>query len=286
MWKDLVRLARPGHWIKNVFVLAPVPFAVRAGAHFAPGPFLLGFLGFCLVNSAVYALNDLCDAEADRRHPQERLRPIASGKVPAGPALLEAGVLLALGMALCFAARKEGVVPLVLAYAGVNLVYSLGAKHWPLVDVFLLGSGYVIRILLGCALVEAAPSAWLLLCGSALALFLTFTKRRAELAAGLDPDHRPSIAGYTVAFLDQAMVISAAVALSSYALYCIESGMLVEGREPASIPFVAFGILNYFRLVQVGKLGVSPVEAAYTSPSCQLCAAGWLVAVAWSLGIW
>src|SRR5205823_8840529 len=65
-WSGLLRAARPWHWVKNVFVLLPLPFAVAAGGAFQIGLFVLGVFGFCLVNSGVYVLNDTLDAEADR----------------------------------------------------------------------------------------------------------------------------------------------------------------------------------------------------------------------------
>jgi len=102
----------------------------------------------------------------------------------------------------------------------------------------------------------------------------------------LDGHHRPSLRGYSTAFLDQAITICAGVALLAYALYSIESDVLRDGREMASMPFVAYGILNYLRLVNTENAGDSPVEVAYSSRSSQLCALGWIVAVTWSLGIW
>lgn len=282
----LVRLARPADWIKNVFVLAPVPFALAAGASLEAVPLLLGLAGFCLINSAVYTFNDLFDAESDRLHPQKQDRPIAAGQISKRVAAIQSTALFALGMMLCAAAGKPGAVPAVLAYTIINLAYSLGAKDVPLLDVFLLSSGFVIRVLLGCALVHADPSAWLLLCTSALALFLGFAKRRADLTAGLDRNHRPSLRGYSRAFLDQAMAITAGVAVLSYAIYCIESDVLLAGREMASMPFVAYGVLNYLRLANTDEAGGSPVEIAYTSRASQICAVGWVFSVIWSLGMW
>ena len=182
--------------------------------------------------------------------------------------------------------KKPATVTIAAAYVAINVVYNLGAKHVPLLDVFLLSSGFVIRVLLGCALVSAAPSPWLLLCTSTLALFLGFTKRRADLTEELDLDHRPSLRGYSKAFLDQAVSICAGVAILSYALYSIEAKVLLPGREMASMPFVAYGILNYLRMVDVEDAGGSPVEIAYRSPTTQICAVAWLVAVTWSMGLW
>lgn len=285
MITHLVRLARPRHWIKNGFILVPVPFAVAAGATLYLPAFAAGFAGFCLLNSAVYAFNDVCDAEADRRNPRKRSRPVASGAVSPRAASVFAGGLLVAGVALL--AMPGSVLALALAgiYVAVNVAYSLGAKHAALLDVFLLSSGFVIRILLGCALVDATPSDWLLLCSSALALFLSFAKRRAEMAAIEGVDHRPALAGYTLQFLDQSMAICAGIALLTYALYSQEAPVFIRGRELAGMPFVAFAILQYLRLAYTEGAGQSPVEVAFRSVPLQLCAIGWAIATAWSLGL-
>jgi hypothetical protein len=154
--------------------------------------------------------------------------------------------------------------------------------------VFLLASGYLLRVLYGCGLAHAQPSPWLLLCTSTLALFLGFAKRRADLIEELDVHHRPSLRGYSRGFLDQAVGICAGVAMLSYALYCVESrnAVLLPGRELASMPPVAYGILNYLRLVYVNGAGGSPVKIVYRSPTMQLCGLVWLAAVTWSFGWW
>jgi 4-hydroxybenzoate polyprenyltransferase len=297
MITGLIRLARPRDWIKNVFVLLPVPFALKAmdaagqPRNFSALAFCLGFFGFCLVTSAVYTLNDLWDAKTDRLHPRKCRRPIASGEVSPTAAAIQLAVLLIAGMGLCVASERYPSVIIVLAYVAANLAYNLGARNVALLDVFLLSSGFVIRVLLGCALVAMPPSPWLLLCTSTLALFLGFTKRRADLTEDLDSKHRPALRGYDKAFLDQAMSICAGVAILAYALYCIEAkepakGIFKPGRELASLPFVAYGVLDYLRMVHVEGIGGSPVDIAYHSRSMQVCAIGWIVAVTWSLGIW
>jgi 4-hydroxybenzoate polyprenyltransferase len=286
---SLIALSRPRHWVKNAFVLMPVPFAVSSGAHLDARAFGLGLLGFCLVSSATYAFNDSLDAEADRNHPDKRQRPVAAGQVSVTGARLWSLVLLLAGVALAWAARRDGVLTLFAAYVAANLLYSLHGRRVALVDVFLLSSGYVIRVLLGCALVAAQASNWLLLCTSTLALFLALAKRRADLALGLDGRHRPSLSGYSAAFLDQAMVVMLAASLIAYALYCIEGGVLTRlapGREFATLPFVVFGGLEYLRLVHSRGAGGSPVDVLLSSPRLLLCGAGWVAAALWSVGLW
>lgn len=281
---DLVQLSRPRHWVKNVFVLMPVPFALAAGAVLEPRSFALGLLGFCLAGSGVYAFNDARDAERDRLHPDKQDRPVASGRVPLALAYGWFGLLVAASLALTAASGHVEAVVATTAYVALNVVYSLGAKNVPLLDVFLLASYYLIRVTLGCVLLGVVPSNWLLLCTAGLALFLSLAKRRADLVKGLDGDHRPALAGYSEGFLDQAMGIMAGMTLIAYALYCLEAEVLLPGREFAALPLVVFVVLEYLRLVHVRDAGGSPVDLVLRSPVMLGCAMGWLVAVGWSIG--
>src|SRR4029077_15652324 len=111
-------------------------------------------------------------------------------------------------------------------YLVVNVSYSLGLKHVALLDVFLLASYYLLRALLGCALLKVQASNWLLLCSYGLALFLALVKRRADLVARMGPHHRPALEGYNESFLDQAIGIAAAMTIISYALYSMEAAVL------------------------------------------------------------
>ena len=176
---DLIELSRLRHWVKHVFIFMPLPFAVADGADIDPLAFALGLLAFCLSSSAVYAINDAQDAERDRLHPDKRSRPVADGRVSPALAYAWAALLLTAAAALGWSTGHPGALLVLAAYVAFNLAYSLGAKHVPLLDVFLLASFFVLRVTFGCVLVDVFPSNWLLLCSSALALFLALAKRRA-----------------------------------------------------------------------------------------------------------
>lgn len=282
---DLVRLARPRDWAKSVFVLLPLPFAFRAGATLSLESIAFGVAAFCVTASGVYVWNDLRDAEADRTHPRKRGRPIASGAVPPAIAAAWGGALLVAGLSLAAATGHGAVLAYLVAYVGINAFYTLYGKQVPILDVFLLGSFYVLRVLVGCALADAPPSNWLLTCSLWVALFLGFAKRRADFARGSGADAQPRRIGYTAPFLDQAMSIAAGVTLVSYALYSQEAAVFRKGRELAGMPFVAFGLLHYLRVAHLDLVRVGPVEMAWGSRALQLCSLGWLVATLWSLGV-
>ena len=284
MLRDVVRLMRPRDWVKQAFVLMPVPFALATSAQLQPLRLGLGVLGFCLASSAVYAYNDALDAHLDRLHPTKRNRPVASGRISPTQARLIALALECAALLLGVLSGSLTAVWLMLAYALLNLLYGHLAKHVSLVDVFLLSTGFVIRVFLGCALMGVQPSNWLLLCSSTLALFLALTKRRADLVTGLDERVRPALAAYTTSFLDQAIGITAGVAILSYALYCLEAAVFQPGREFASLPFVAFAILDYLRIAHLENMGGSPVDVIMANLRIPLSVVGWTLAIGWSLG--
>jgi 4-hydroxybenzoate polyprenyltransferase len=281
----LLELARPKHWAKNIFVLMPIPFAIADGATFHPLSFALGVAGFCLASSAVYAFNDAYDAEADRMHETKCRRPVAAGRVSFAAALVFSAVLL--GAALLFAMLSGcNEAPGILAiYALLNVIYSWWGKHVALIDVFLLSSGFVLRVLLGCTLLGVVASSWLLLVSSGLAMFLALAKRRADLAKDLGDQHRVSLSGYNLQFLDQAIGITSAMTVMAYALYCMEAAVLIPGREFATLPFVVFGIFDYLRICHIKQTGDSPVDLLLSSPTIMACGAGWIMATLWSIRI-
>ena len=283
MLRDLIKLSRPKHWIKNVFVLMPAPFALAAGAQLDLVRFGVGLLAFCMANSAVYSFNDAQDAERDRLHEEKKHRPVAAGRLSAGVAYGWSALLIVIGTALAMVSGSMMVVAIFTTYLVLNLFYSLKGKNIPLLDVFLLSGFFLLRFLLGCALLNVAASNWLLLCSSCLALFLGLAKRRADILKGLDESHRPSLMGYNQGFLDQAMGITASMTIVSYALYCIEADMLIDGREFTSLPFVAFGVLDYLRRAHVQGTGGSPVDLFLNSPTMIAVGFGWLGAIVWSV---
>ena len=280
----IVRLVRPRDWLKNIFVLMPLPFALGAAGTFDPVLLAVGLAAMSLVSSAAYVFNDLWDAGRDRAHPDKQHRPIAAGDVsPVTAGVLSAGMAVIGGM-LAFIVAPPAAGAVLLGYVGLQVLYTLYGKHLPLVDVVLLSSGFVLRVLLGCALVGVLPSSWLLLCSSSLALFLALAKRRGDLVRGVGDAHRPSLAGYSQVFLEQALTIAAGLTIMAYALYCMDAPVLVPGREFLTLPFVVFGVLEYLRMVHLHAAGTAPVGVLLSSRPLLVCGAGWVVAAIYSVG--
>ncbi len=282
------RLLRPHQWVKNGFVFVGLLFGHAWDDPQRLVQALYAFAAFCLLAGSVYAMNDILDREEDRRHPDKRRRPVASGAVGVGAAaavmLACAGAGLALGLA------GAGSAPWIyFAYLGLNVAYSLRLKHVVILDVFLIAAGFMLRILAGTLGIGIAPSQWLLLCGLMLTLFLGFAKRRAELnaLAGEGGSHRPVLQHYTPALLDQMITVAAAGTLVSYGLYTVsEDTVALHGTADLiyTVPFVLYGMFRYLFLLYRRGGGGDPARELLRDPHLLGAAAGWLGATLWVLG--
>lgn len=279
----LIRLLRPQQWLKNGFVFVGLLFGHAWRDPQLLAQALAAFAAFCLLSSAIYVLNDLADREQDRRHPQKRLRPLASGAVGTSAALALAAACLFAGGTL--AVLHAGSAPWIyLLYVLMNLAYSGGLKHVVILDVFIIAAGFMLRILAGTLGIGIAPSHWLLLCGLMLTLFLGFAKRRAELNVLLDASagHRRVLEHYTEPMLDQFIGIAAAGTVISYALYTVSAETVaLHGTQGliVTVPFVLYGMLRYlWRLHRHGG-GGDPAQELLTDPHLLAASLGWLALV-------
>ena len=180
--KNYLRLLRPKHYVKNVLVLLPLFFSGRFFERMPLCVGLLGFAAFCLLSSLVYIVNDLRDAPADRLHPTKCRRPIASGAVGVSSALALAAALGAAVLLLGILARFPAGSWLCMGvYLLVNLGYSFGLKNVPILDVALLVSGFLLRVLFGASVTGITISNWLYLTVVSISFYLALGKRRGEL---------------------------------------------------------------------------------------------------------
>jgi decaprenyl-phosphate phosphoribosyltransferase len=248
----LIKLARPHQWLKNGFVFAGLLFSQRWSDAATLQNVLLAFAAFCCVSSAVYVVNDWLDRKADAQHPTKRLRPFASGAVSAPLGLGLAGLLLAGGFWLAHGNRV--LLALLGIYMLLNVVYSLRLKTVPVVDVFIIASGFMLRLLAGTVAVGISPSHWLLLTGMFVALFLGFAKRKAETFHDAS-SQRAVLAHYSPALLDTLMASTMTAALISYSLFAISSESQARHGERLiyTVPLVIFGMLRYTYQVHRGR---------------------------------
>ena len=255
----LVRALRPRQWIKNGLVFLPFLFAVDLAwspSELAAIPgllldVLLAAVAFCALSAAVYLFNDLQDRHSDRSHPVKRLRPLASGQVSVPLAVLTLGCCLTMGLAI-FGLVEPILTGIGVLYLALNAGYSLGLKRLVVIDVLLVASGYVIRTVVGALVIGVDPSPWLYTTTGAAALFIVLGRRFAEvrLAGESAEVQRPVLRQYPLPFVGQLLIITAATALVSYALYTIEAANLPDNDAMLlTIPLVAFGLFRFLYLV-------------------------------------
>lgn len=282
MLTALIRLARPSHWIKNVFVLAGVFFAEdwnRPGALLAAGA---AFAAFCLAAGAAYCVNDALDAEEDRAHPRKGSRPIAASEVsvPAAYAFAAALAAGALGLSLV---AGPALAACLAAYGAVNLLYSRILKRLVLVDVFCIASGFILRLLAGTWGIGVEPSQWFLLCTLNLSLFLGFSKRYAELIDGERSlsEKRAVIRSYSPEFLRMLLAVTLSATLMTYGLYTMsEHTVRVHGnaRLVYTLPIAMFGLFRYLYLVMEKGYGENTVADVRKDPAMLLICLSYVAA--------
>jgi 4-hydroxybenzoate polyprenyltransferase len=290
----LIRLLRPHQWVKNGFVFIGLLFGHAWKDPDLVAQSLSAFFAFCLLSSAVYVLNDWVDREQDRRHPDKRHRPLASGAIGV-PAALALAALCLIGGAGLVGGLFAGLglpgsqAPWLFAlYLLLNAGYSAGLKHVVVLDVFIIAAGFMLRILAGTLGIGIMPSHWLLLCGLMLTLFLGFAKRRAELDVLMEEGggHRRVLEHYSVTMLDQFITLAAGATVMAYSLYTVSEETIALHGTPwliATVPCVAYGLFRYlYRLHRAGG-GGDPARELLTDPHLLGVFALWLGLVIWLL---
>jgi len=249
---QLLVLIRPHQWLKNVFVFAGLFFSGHWHDELLVQSVLRAFLAFCCFSSLVYILNDWRDRVSDAQHPIKRLRPIASGALGMPIALITAALLMTIGLGL--ASGNPVLLTILILYLILNLAYSWRLKQVPVVDVSIIASGFILRILAGTTAVGIPPSRWLLLTGLFLALFLGFSKRKAETFHA--PEQQRAILGhYPGALLDIYMAVTLTATLLTYSLYATSDQVLAQQGERLvfTLPVVIFCLLRYAYQVHHGR---------------------------------
>lgn len=268
---QLAKLARPSHWIKNILIFAAVFFARKAGDPVFLGDTLQMFVAFSLGASAVYVLNDLHDVEQDKLHPIKKHRPIASGHVKEGAAWIFFVALAFISGVLAYNLSENAFLTLFF-YLLVNMFYSFGLKHIPVVELILVPVSYVLRVLAGAVVVGVPVSSWIVLCTFFGSLFIISGKRMAEFRRDV---RRRVLDSYTKDFLNALVSLSAALTITMYSLYATLS---VSGVIPTvSIGFVVLGVARFMYLLFKTDLGEFPERVFFFDRTMQAVSFGWLI---------
>lgn len=276
--RALVALMRPRHWVKNLFVLAPLVFSGAFTDVQALSKALEAMLLFCVASSTAYIINDIHDIECDRRHPRKsRTRPLAAGivSVPAALGLLATlyGVLLVVGWA---------TIPRVLwvigGYMVLNIAYTFVLKYRPVIDIFTIAVGFVLRVYAGAIALDIPVSSWMFVTTLCLALYLAAVKRRAELL-GSGRDGRKVLEKYSIALVERYAEMSATGALVFYSLFV----MSARPQLVITVPLVLFGLFRYWFVVEQLEGGESPTDALLGDWQLLAVVAAWGGVCMWAL---
>ncbi len=273
MLTALFKTMRPRQWSKNAFVFFALVFDKQL---FHLGPFLRtvgGFALFCIISSVVYIINDISDIEADRQHPHKKLRPLPSGNLPVNLAWLAAIGLTVVTLPLAYW-LSPGFALVLAIYLLINLAYSKWLKHIPIVDVFIIAAGFVLRVEAGVTLIVVERfSPWLYVVTTLGSLYLGFGKRRAELSllAQGAGSHRKVLEGYTIPLIDQYITIVSAATIVSYSFYTFSAVNLPANHSMMlTIPFFVYIIFRYLYLVQMTNQTGAPEEVLLTDRPVQI----------------
>ena len=273
-----IALLRPREWSKNIFVLAPLVFAgafSHSAALYHAG---IAFVLFCIAASAVYIVNDLHDIAEDRAHPvKRRKRPLAAGDISPRAAVL---VLLCLYGVLavgCYLLPRAGVI--VVGYVLLNIAHTFMLKLQPVIDIFSIAIGFMLRVYAGAEAIAVPVSPWMFVTTLCLALYLAAVKRRQELnwAGGTG---RAVLQQYTAPLLDRFAQMAATGALLFYSMFVVTT----RQELVFTIPFVLFGLFRYQWLVEVREAGESPADALLGDWQLILTGLFWLVMCAYAIG--
>ena len=244
---SLIAACRPRQWTKNLLVFASALFSFRLNTTIWWSS-AVALLAFCLISSSVYLLNDVVDRDADRAHPIKSRRPIASGALPVPFAVLSAILISFLSIVVSASVSSELTV-VIIAYALIQLAYCLWLKGQPLLDLFCIASGFLLRALAGLVATGLGASPWFLLTIGLLALFLAVEKRKAELRISLDRGvvTRQVLLRYSLPLLQRLESLVASSAFMAYALW--SAGPTLRGAPTSwmllTVPFVIAGIFRY-----------------------------------------
>ena len=282
--KAIINLLRPHHWVKNLFLFAPIFFA---GEFFDFSKIVLvfnGFVAFSLVASSIYIINDYKDIEDDRVHPVKCVRPLACGEISKTLGLILFFILVIAGFSISYFLDIKFMFILGL-YFIMNIGYSFGLKNISILDVIIVSIGFILRVKAGGTISDIYVTEWLIIMIFLLALFMAFAKRRDDILLKLDSDLdvRKSVKGYNLEFLTTAMTLITAIALVSYLIYTLSPSTQQKfqtHRLYYTFIFVLGGVLRYLQIIYLEKDSGSPVKIFYKDRFVQACVILWILSYA------
>lgn len=259
--RDYFKLIRVRHYVKNILVFSALACSGQLFDHEKLISGAIAFVAFCMISSVVYIVNDVRDCEKDRMHPTKCQRPIASGKIKVKQALRLAAVMLVIAI-LCNALIFSISATLIfILYFILNIAYSFKLKNIPIVDITILVSGFLIRVLYGALVTDIVISNWLYLTVIALSFYFAMGKRRNELKYIGEGETRYVLKAYSIEFLDKSMGMCLTLANVFYALWSMDEKIIdsYNNYMVFTVPIVLLITMKYSLDVE-GESDGDPVE--------------------------
>ena len=277
-----ISLIRPHQWLKNIFVFLPLFFDKKLLHIDYIVNAIWAFAAFSLAASAIYCLNDIMDIEADKRHPKKRLRPLASGKITKAQAYVIMVILILASLAIaCIAFEDKSLLAIIAIYIVLNIGYCIRLKHIAIIDVFIIASGFCLRVAAGGVATDIWISQWIVLQTFLLALFLAFAKRRDDVVIyNRDGSKaRKNINRYNLEFLNNAISIVATMTMMCYIMWCVSEEVIARmGTNQLYITaaFALMGVMRYLQITIVDNKSGSPTKILLKDRFIHFCVAGWV----------
>ena len=285
--KELFRLARPHQYVKNVFIWLPLFFGHKIHDPSALVHTFWAFTAFSLAASSVYALNDIMDVEEDRQHPTKKNRPLASGELPIWMAFAFLAAALISAFSMAFVLLPKTFLILLGGYLALNILYSLRLKHFAIIDVVCIATGFVFRIFAGGVAARVPISHWIVIMTFLLALFLALGKRRDDLLlSNCGQNARKCLDGYNLEFVSASMVAMTSVVIVAYILYCVSPEIVAKhgtGNLYLTGLWVILGLLRYLQITFVRQQSGSPTLVLLKDRFLWVVIGGWLLTFYWLL---
>lgn len=285
--KKYLKLLRVEQWVKNLFVFVPLFFSGNVKNLDLLTKSIFAFIIFSLAAGVVYILNDYNDIEADRKHPEKRRRPLASGAVSKSTAigvlvgLVIVNILLTLFAQFYLNSSIWKFSSIIIFYFLMNLAYTFKLKHVPIIDICIIAIGFVLRVQAGGYITGIFISQWAILLTFVLALVLAIGKRRGELInAQISGKTRKSLDGYNVQFADIALSISVTLAIVCYLMFTLSPEVQQKSHSSIfyTVIFVVFAFLRYLQQTLVYNRTESPTKILYRDRYIQITLVLWVVA--------
>lgn len=278
--KHYITLLRPKHWAKNLFLFVPLFFAGKFFELDKIGLLIGGFFAFSFLASSIYIVNDYRDIEDDKKHPEKRFRPLASGAVNKTYSLILSVLLTASGFIIAWLVDESGKFLFITGiYYLMNLAYSFGLKNISIIDILILATGFVLRVKGGAQLAHVNTTEWFIIMTFLLALFMALAKRRDDIMLKLSTgtEMRKSMKGYSLEFLNTLLGLFCAILIVSYINFTVTPAAHQKYgfRLFYTSLFVIAALMRYLQITFIQNKAGSPTDVLYKDRFIQITLLLW-----------